>query len=70
MFVRVWIRLGNCTDMESRDPEATVGCGRKLWGSGFVLPALESKGWCLAVSGRGSGSFEGNKQLPEGNDHP
>lgn len=47
------------------DPEGTGECERKLQGSGHV-PV--NGGSFLDVSGRGSGSFEGNKKLPEGND--
>lgn len=51
--------------MYGGDPEATDEYERKLQGSGYVLV---NGGSFLDVSGRESGSFEGNKKLPEGND--
>lgn len=45
-------------------PEATGECGRKLRGQ--ALPV--NGGSYLDVSGRESGSFEGDEKLPVGND--
>lgn len=56
-------KMGKSYKVDCGDPEATGECGRKLQGSGCACEG----GSYLDVSGRKSGSFEGN-ELPEGND--
>lgn len=56
--------MGKSYRVHCGDPEATGECGRKLRGQ--ALPV--NGGSYLDVSGRESGSFEGDKKLPVGND--